>query len=155
MLPIKKLIELGLLNWSVIALGLKNNWTNKKNIIDYAVNLLKNGDNNINIVSIAAGEYLDSHEFFSLVLTQAENKFFDYDIDKWRLAFLLCIDESNANEQKKIDKLQEVYSQFNYPKDMYFCSIYSTGNSDPLLIMKQVIKDLNLRYQSEIIRVRV
>jgi hypothetical protein len=66
-------------------LGLKNNWTNKKNIIDYAVNLLKNGDNNINIVSIAAGEYLDSHEFFSLVLTQAENKFFDYDIDKWRI----------------------------------------------------------------------
>jgi hypothetical protein len=63
---IKKLIELGLLNWSVIALGLKNNWTNKKNIIDYAVNLLKNGDNNINIVSIAAGEYLDSHEFFSI-----------------------------------------------------------------------------------------
>jgi hypothetical protein len=47
MLPIKKLIELGLLNWSVIALGLKNNWTNKKNIIDYAVNLLENGDNNI------------------------------------------------------------------------------------------------------------
>jgi hypothetical protein len=62
MLPIKKLIELGLLNWSVIALGLKNNWTNKKNIIDYAVNLLENGDNNINIVSIAAGE--NSINFF-------------------------------------------------------------------------------------------
>jgi hypothetical protein len=148
MLPIKKLIELGLLNWSVIALGLKNNWINKKNVIDYAVNLLENGDNNINIISISTGEYLDNHEFFSLVLTQAENKFFDHDIDKWRLAFLLCLDESNADEQKKINKLQEIYSQFNYPKDMYFCSIYSTGNSDPLLIMKQVIKDLNSRYQS-------
>jgi hypothetical protein len=82
----------------------------------------------INIVSIAAGEYLDSHEFFSLVLTQAENKLFDYDIDKWRLAFLLCIDESNANEQKKIDKLQEVYSQFNYPKDMYYSINFFIGN---------------------------
>jgi hypothetical protein len=42
-------------------------------------------------------EYLDSHEFFSLVLTQAENKLFDYDIDKWRLAFLLCINNPFKN----------------------------------------------------------
>jgi hypothetical protein len=39
-------------------LGLKNNWINKKNVIDYAVNLLENGDNNINIISISTGTML-------------------------------------------------------------------------------------------------
>ena len=43
--PIKILINLGLLCWSTILIGLRKGWVSRKDVIDYAVDLLVNGSN--------------------------------------------------------------------------------------------------------------
>ncbi|EGU56401.1 hypothetical protein VINI7043_21066 [Vibrio nigripulchritudo ATCC 27043] len=146
MLPIKILINLGLLCWSTIHLGLKKGWVSRKDVTDYAVDLLINGNENENVAIIAGGDSLDDDEFFTLVsnhVRQPDDK--ASSLDKWRLAHLLNIAESDDNEQTKLDRLQEVYANFDYPEDMASCSIYSQDEIDPLVAMMQVIEELRSR----------
>jgi len=142
MTSIKKLLELGLICWSTIFIGLKNGWMSQQDLIDYAVSLLVAGSDNEDIAVIAAGESLSDDELLDMVSVLSKNEDTGADLDKWRLAYLLCISESDSSEQEKIDKLQEVYSQFSYPEDMASCSIYAQDSIDPIMAMMQVIKEL-------------
>lgn len=136
------LINSGLLCWSTILLGLRKGWINRKDVIDYAVDLLVKGDEDESVAVIAGGECLSDDELFKLISNQVEQPDNIADIEKWRLAHLLKIAESDDDEQKKIDRLQEVYSNFDYPEDMASCSIYSQDKIDPLVAMMQVVEAL-------------
>ena len=115
-------------------------------MIDYAVSLLMTESDDEDIAVIAAGESLSDDELFDLVSAQSKNEDAGADLDKWRLAYLLCIAESDSSEQEKIDKLQDVYSQFDYPEDMASCSIYAQDDIDPLMAMMQVVKGLRQKF---------
>ncbi|MDD2739858.1 MAG: DUF2247 family protein [Methylomonas lenta] len=143
--PIDILIDLELLCWSTILLGLKKGWVNRKEVIDYAVNLLVNGNNEEDVAVIAGGESLSDDELFNLISKQIKNTDDATDLDKWRLANLLCIEESDDCEQSKIDKLQEIYANFDYPEDMASCSIYYQDKVDPLVAMMRVVDKLRNR----------
>lgn len=145
MSPIKILINLGLLCWSTILLGLRKGWVDRKDVIDYAVNLLVNGNDDEEVALIAGGEFLGDDELLDLISNQVEQVDNAADLDKWRLAHLLNIAESDEDEQSKLDRLQEVYANFDYPEDMASCSIYSQDNIDPLVAMMQVIEELRNR----------
>lgn len=141
--------ELGLLCWSTIYVGFKNDWLKQKDVIDYAVNLLIEGNDDKVVVLIAGGEALNDMELLNFILPKIENKDDTTAIDKWRLANLLCIVESENNDQEKLDQLQEVYAKFEYPEDMKSCSIYSQNELDPLSAMMQVVEELKRKYLLE------
>lgn len=145
MSPINVLINLGLLGWSTILLGLKKGWIRRKDVIDYAVDLLVNGNNDEDVAIIACGESLGDDELLNLISNHAERGDNPDDFDKWRLAHLISIVESDEGEQTKLDRLQEVYANFDYPEDMASCSIYSQDEIDPLVAMEKVVEELKRR----------
>lgn len=141
---IEILQELGLLSWSVIGCGLEKGWMTKKQVIDYAIKQVLNGENgnSCNIEIIAMGEDLNSHEFLNLVNSESKDGEEQFSLKSWRLAKLIIIDNSDKSDQEKIDMLQEVYSSFYYPEDMSSCSIYANDGIDPLVAMYNVIQNL-------------
>lgn len=146
---IKILIDLGLLRWSTIHLGVRKGWVSKKEVADYAVDLLVNGNNEDGVALLAGGECLEDNELLDLVYSQSHKLNDLVDLDKWRLAHLIYIAESNEEEQTKIDRLQAVYADFGYPEDMASCSIYAQDEVDPLVAIMRVIKKLKRDLGSE------
>jgi len=92
------------------------------------------------------GEYLTDDELIGLVLNLIKTTDSAADLDKWRLAFLLCIEASDDSDEDKVNKLQEVYADFDYPEDMASCSVYSQDNVSPLVAMSQVVQELRERF---------
>lgn len=140
--PIRILENLGLLSWSTILLGLRNGWVSRRDLVDYAVELLVNGDEDEDVAIIAGGGSMGDDELFDLISNKAGQSDNTADLDRWRLAHLLQIAESDDDEQTKLDRLQEVYADFGYPEDMASCSIYSQDDIDPLVAMIQVVEKL-------------
>lgn len=136
------MINLGLLCWSTILLGLGKGGVSRKDVIDYAVDVLVNGNDDEDVAIIATGETLGDDELLNLITNQVEQSDGTNDLDKWRLAHLIGIAELNEDEQTKLNRLQEVYANFNYPEDMASCSIYSQDEIDPLVAMMQVLEEL-------------
>lgn len=141
----KILINLGLQCWSTILLGHTKGWVSRNDFIAYAVDLLVNGNNDEDVAVIAGGEPLGDDELYKLISNQIVQTDTVADLDKWRLAHLLNIAESEDDEQTKLDRLQEVYTNFDYPEDMASCSIYSQDQIDPLVAMMQVVEELKRR----------
>lgn len=146
MRPIKVLTRLGLLSWNTLILGWKNSWVSKHDIIQYAASMLSNENSlgNKKIALIAGSDCLEEEEFANLLseLLVDDRDDRDDELNKWRLAHLICINESSMTEQSKIDELQEVYAKFDYPEDMISCSIYAQDEIDPLMEMNRVIINL-------------
>lgn len=142
MSPIKILIDLDLLSWSTILLGMEKGWIRRKDVIDYAVQLLIRGCDDENIAVIASGRNFNDDELLSWISSHIKQSDKTKDFEKWRLACLLSLDESIKDKQAKLDKLQEIYADFNYPEDMASCSIYSQDKISPLVAMEQVIQEL-------------
>ena len=140
--PIKIMADSGLLCWSTLLLGMKKGWACRNDAIDFAVELLVKGNNEEDVALIAAGDCLQDDEFFNLIKNRTTPTNRAVAIEKWRLAFLLSISGSDDDEQTKLDRLQEVYANFDYPEDMVACSIYSQHKIDPLVAMAQIIEKL-------------
>jgi len=98
------------------------------------------------VAVIAGGEYLNDEELLGLMLKQAEKTDDIYELDKWRLAFLLSVEMSVDSDEDKVSRLQEVYADFNYPEDMSSCSIYSKDDMSPLVAMQNLVKELRVRF---------
>ncbi|WP_330924938.1 DUF2247 family protein [Candidatus Sororendozoicomonas aggregata] len=150
MTPIEILRKLDLLCWSVIFFGFRKGWVSRKDLSGYALYLLNNGSNDEGVALIASAENLEDEELLSLISSQIETVDDALDIEKWRLANLIQISELNANEQMKVNRLQEVYANFGYPEDMASCSIYSQDKVDPLVAMMEVIAQLRVKLDRQI-----
>ena len=88
---------------------------------------------------------MSDEELCGLIFSKMNGVSDSCDLDKWRLAFLLCIESSEASDEIKLSQLQEIYAEFNYPLDMMSCSIYSQDNIAPLVAMHQVVEGLRKR----------
>lgn len=148
MKPVEALKELNLVCWPSLFVGLQRGWAAKSDIADYAVNLLSTDlDNgNENIAILAGADSLDDSEVNDLLLQVGEEMEPPEAIEKWRLATLTALSESALSEEEKIDKLQELYAEFDYPEDMASCSIYSQDTVDPLAAMSEVISALKKKF---------
>ncbi|RON50088.1 DUF2247 family protein [Pseudomonas frederiksbergensis] len=146
MSPFGVLIGLGLACWSTIFLGFRKSWIRREDIFEYAINQLLDGCESERVAIIAGGEYLSDEELLEVISKQMEMTNCVADMDKWRLAFLLCLDASNDSDENKINRLQEIYADFDYPEDMASCSIYSQDGIDPLVAMNQIVKRLKERF---------
>lgn len=146
MSPLGVLASLGLACWSTIFLGFKKHWIRREDIFEYAMNQLLDGCESERVAIIAGGEYLSDEELLEIISSQIDMADCVADTDKWRLAFLLCLDASDDSDENKIDKLQEIYAEFDYPEDMASCSVYSQDRLAPLVAMGQVVKRLKERF---------
>jgi hypothetical protein len=146
MLPLNVLIDLGLASWSTMLLGFRKRWVRRDDIFEYAINQLLIGSESERVAIIAGGRYLSDEELVEIVSKQIEVENCVADIDKWRLAFLLCVDASDDSDENKIKRLQEIYADFDYPEDMASCSVYSQDRGDPLVAMKQVVNRLREKF---------
>jgi hypothetical protein len=144
--PLKCFFSLGLMEWSTILLGFGKGWVGREDIIEYAFSQLLNGSESEDVAVLAGGRYLSDDELLGVVSKQIKISDDVADMDKWRLAFLLCIDLSGDSDERKIDRLQEVYADFGYPEDMALCSIYSQGSACPLVVMREVVGKLKAEF---------
>ncbi|MDH0650158.1 DUF2247 family protein [Pseudomonas sp. GD03858] len=146
MSPFGVLIGLGLACWSTIFLGFRKRWIGREDVFEFAMNQLLNGCESERVAIIAGGEYLSDEELLEIISKQMEMTNCVAEMDKWRLAFLLCIDASNGSDEDKINRLQEVYADFDYPEDMASCSIYCQDGVGPLVAMSRVVERLRKRF---------
>lgn len=145
MSPFKVLVSLGLACWATIFLGFRKRWIRRDEIFEYAINQLLNGCENERVAMIAGGGYLSDEELLDAISKEMEIVDCADEMDKWRLAFLVCIEASSDSDEDKTNELQEIYADFGYPEDMASCSIYSQDGIGPLAAMGQVMKGLRER----------
>jgi len=158
MTPLEILKRLELLSWDIILVGWDNGWVNRNDIINYALQLLINGkdEGDINLAVIAGGDCYNDTEIHELVISYlvakgeqiplSKERVSDA-IDKWRLAHLINIEESNHSDENKLSRLQDIYADFDYPPDMESCSIYSQDSTDPLVALRNTILQLRDKFQ--------
>ena len=148
MKPIEVLKNLDLVCWPALFVGLQKGWVTKSDIADYATSLLSadldNGDENIAV--LASADSFDDSEVKELLLQVGGSTAEPEAIEKWRLATLIALSDSALSEEEKIDKLQELYAEFDYPEYMSSCSIYSHNSVDPLVAMSDVISALKNKF---------
>lgn len=140
--PLEVLGECRLLDWSSIWLGYKRGWVRREDICEYAISQLGDENCSENIAILAGGGYLSDEEFEGIILNEINSHGEAGSLDKWRLAFLLCIAVSNDSYADKVSELQEIYAEFGYPEDMASCSVYSSDEVCPLEAMNEVVKNL-------------
>ena len=139
---VSALIEFKLLNWSTLVLGWNKGWADRKDAMEYAAYLLVNGSDTDEVAVIAGGADFSDEALLEFVSQQVENSDNAADLEKWLLVHLVEISELDEGEQTKLDRLQEVYADFNYPEEMAPCSIYSQSEIEPLVAMEQAIEQL-------------
>ena len=151
---ITELSRQGLLCWQTVAVGLKNNWLGKDAVADYAFKLLSEGldGGDTDIAVLAGTDSLDDREISDLIRAICQRQRTDMAqaeadaLEKWRLAKLLALNSSKFSTEEKIDKLQELYADFDYPADMAACSIYSQDGVDPLAAIQSLINELKQKF---------
>ena len=106
---------------------MQKGWVTKSDIAGYAIELLSDGLDNYdeNITVLASADSSEDSEVQELML-QVVGGLNSEALEKWRLVILSALNESVLTEEEKIDKLQELYAEFDYPEDMSSCSIYFT-----------------------------
>ena len=140
-----------LIDWHALIIGLEHGWCEKKNLITYAEECLREakGEIDSDLINIVAGESIDNEQIISICLHYigSQKKPLSIEkkhtaLEKWRFAHLTSLLESKKSEEKKINELQELYGQFGFPDDMASCSIYKNDNINPLIAAKNVVQKL-------------
>lgn len=142
-----------LLSWTVIKWGWENHTLNFSELQDYAILQLEfSSDENIAI--LAGLSEADKDTMCQVLDGLASKETVTGSKERWILASLLSIQESELDDQGKLDQLQMVYAEFDYPESLSKCSIYyvdpeirnsvKVGDflSDPLMEMQKVISQL-------------
>lgn len=144
MTAINELKKLGLICWPTLLVGQQKGWVSKSDIADYAMSLLADENcENEDIAVLASANTLNDSEVNGLLQRMSREVSSDAGVlDKWRLAILMALNNSDLSEVEKINRLQELYAEFDYPEDMKSCSIYSQDAVDPLSAMREVIDSL-------------
>ena len=125
--------DLGLLNWPTLFVGWKRRLVSRADLVDFAVAWLLEHPNedDARIVEMASGGHLDDAELTVLLgeyvemTTSAygEGEYSSY-LDRWRLAEVWILAMSELDEETKLDRLEQLYADYDYPEDMARCSRY-------------------------------
>jgi hypothetical protein len=142
-----------LLSWTVIKWGWENHTLSFSEVLDYAILQLESSSDE-NIAILAGLSETDKDTMCQILDGLASKETVEGSKERWILASLLSIQESGLDDQGKLDQLQMVYADFDYPESLSKCSIYyvdpekrnsvKVGDilSDPLMEMQKVIEQL-------------
>jgi len=157
--------QLGQLDWRALLVGRWRCWVTPTDVIDFAVAwLLEHPDEkDSRVVQLADGESLEDAEleatladFVKAVSGSVPSDRNSVEVDKWRVAHLRLLADSTLDPEAKLTRLEELYAEFDYPKDMAACSRYyilpsqkqhgwAVGDQcpSPLDAMDTVLRDLS------------
>lgn len=145
MSPISVLIQLNLANWPTIYFGFKKGWLEREDVFEYAISQISIDRDSQHAATIAGSGYISDEELLKIISEGMGIVDCAAEMDKWRLACLLCIDGADASPESKVTMLQKIYADFEYPEDMASCSIYRQDGIGPLVAMSQLIERLKQR----------
>ncbi|WP_085741059.1 MULTISPECIES: DUF2247 family protein [unclassified Pseudomonas] len=137
--------DLGFLSWLAIFIGFQRGWVNSPEVIAFANDQYFSGKGSENdaLEELVSARYVGEDEIKVALLKLAGSDLDEETVLKrWRLAYLLSLSNAELSDEAKIARLQELYAEFDYPEDMRFCSIYSLGTKDPLIVMSEVVQQL-------------
>lgn len=132
-LSVDLLRDLGLLNWSTLLVGWERRLVSRADLIGFAVAwLLKHpAEEDSRIVEMASGENLDDAELTALLSDYVETasgaceeEGYSSPLDRWRLAEVWILASSELGAETKLDRLEQLYADYDYPEDMARCSRY-------------------------------
>ncbi len=146
MTPLGVMKQLGLLGWPELLCGWKLGFVSNKNISDFAAGHLSESDD-LEVALLSSASSLSSDDVAQALEKVVPNVDMTTSKDKWRLARLIELDQRNIADSLKLDELQLIYADFDYPEDMENCSIYSSGNEAPLVSMNKLISSLQRKYR--------
>lgn len=148
--PIQILNLLDISDWPTLYFGLERGWILKSDIEEYAVNSLASCSPHKEgfLIELSEASTVNNDDIYKAVLALGKNGEIDKDssLEKWILALLSELNASNESEDGKIERLQELYAELDYPEIMSSCSIYAADQVDPLLAMSAVISSLRDQY---------
>ncbi|MFS0574795.1 DUF2247 family protein [Sporosarcina sp. 179-K 3D1 HS] len=115
--------------WKTVYAGLKTDLLKPSEVASYAVEYLTNHPetNDQNIIQLAWGEEdTDFENLLAHILEKLDVEDLDLDADiwhiekrKWRFALLASLKARYQNDlEELLDKVAEVYADFDYPEDM-------------------------------------
>lgn len=149
--------ELGLVDWNTIYVGFERGYLSKKDVVTYALEQVESTDSsNYYLCLLAGGEYdsdSDIKENLLNFMDSINNKEIkineSIELKKYHLGYMIALQKESISEEDKIEKLQRLYADFDYPEYMMTCSIYylendkeSNGIEDPLVSLRKVIEKL-------------
>ncbi|WP_282142492.1 DUF2247 family protein [Cytobacillus oceanisediminis] len=148
-------------DWRTLYVGLKMDVIKINDITNYAVEFLANHHeiNNPSIIQLAwGGEDIDYECLLENILNDSNNKELNLDSDvweiekrKWRFGILAYLNIKHQDDYEELlNKIAEVYADFNYPEDMDSFINYLTpqDNTNPSLYSKEenITRLINLFY---------
>lgn len=148
-------------DWGTLYVGLKMDVIKINDITNYAVEFLANHQeiNNPSIIQLAwGGEDIDYVCLLENILNDSNIKELNLDSDvweiekrKWRFGILTYLNIKHQDDYEELlNKIAEVYADFNYPEDMDSFINYLTpqDNTNPSLYSKEenITRLINLFY---------
>lgn len=148
-------------DWKTLYAGLKLDLIKRSDIVNYAVEFLtKHPDaNNQNVVQLAWGDDdLDYENLLENILKESYSQDLNFDTEawqlekrKWRFAVLTNLKIKYQNNfEELLNKIAEVYADFNYPDSMdsFIYYLKPTDGFDPLQYSKaeNIVRLINLFY---------
>jgi len=139
-----------------MSVGLQRGWLTKDDVARAAVEWLsQNPDENLQpVLRLAASEHDDPQDVQKWLgqsneATDRETE--EEATDRWRWAFLADLyDDERMDGEAKMQRLEELISEFGYPADMDACSRYyflQPGATDisPLAALRELVPRLESR----------
>lgn len=127
------LSEKKLLSWQTLLLGYRRRFATRDDVIEYSIEELERlSTPPLELSLLAGGENLNEDDFIGAMqkLSNSGDEKEEDVLDKWRLALLINLQLSEKSDKEKIEVLQEIYAEFEYPDDMERCSIYYMNQSE-------------------------
>jgi hypothetical protein len=158
--PIDIIKSLRILDLEVIFVGWNRGWITRDDLVNYAFDQIgpesKDDFAFLSLLTNAANMHDDSIRDLLVRLVEKQPQHNSLALDKWRLGYLLELNNLDLSWNEKVTRLEEIGVEFGFPPDMEHCTHYGPsqkaiddGNSskedllkDPLDEMQQVIAKL-------------
>lgn len=148
------LSKLKLNHFPILLYGWERGWVNENIFVAWACEQLEREDSSSPLViqryiaRIAGGDLEDNtilEKLNNFYLNKQRNglKYTGQDLfNIWRLVRIQSILEATLDEQQQVEKLQQIYADFDYPEDMKSISIYANDGIPPLTAAKKLVEKL-------------
>lgn len=129
MKPLDVLKEQRLLNPSVLAVGLERGWIERRDVADFAVECLLEGDERPEIVELASCERMERRDVLDVLGQWRESEGDDAvgeedGLRHWIYGYLKVLSLQTPYSEDTLDELEALYAMFGYPSEMRKCSRY-------------------------------
>lgn len=140
------LISLSVMSWRLAQIGWKRRWLSAEQVGRIAEVLYTSCNEKHQqelIAMLAYPSSLTDEEIANYITTLSEQEPVPSrdPLKLWQLAKIIGVVHSTADWEAKVDDLDYIFSDLNYPQDMQPCIRYGSGR-DPVLEARVLIADL-------------